>query len=107
MAKNFLAVLSPSSITISFIDDDGLPFTPDGGLTWSLHDDLGNVINSHLNESISPAEEITIDLDEDDEEVANNTAYRVFSLSGTYQNENGTQRISEKVYYRLDGDSAP
>ena len=49
MAKNFLAVLNPSSITVSFVDDEGLPFTPDGGLTWSLHDDLGNVINSHLN----------------------------------------------------------
>ena len=102
MAKNFLAVLSPSSITISFIDDDGLPFTPDGGLTWSLHDDLGNVINSHLNESISPAEKITVDFDESDEVIANNTTYRVFSLSGTYQNENGTQYINEQIYYRLE-----
>lgn len=76
-------------IVHTFLDENGDPATPNSGLTWSLCDGKGNIINAREDVSIAAASQISIvlsgkdlALDSDDESYYD--VARKVLIEGTY-----------------------
>ena len=93
---------STFAITASFIDDAGDAVVPNTGLTWTLTDGDGVVVNSHTGSTITPAGSVTIVLHGADLAIAGN-ADRVLTIQGTYDSDLGTNlEIKDQVTFRID-----
>jgi len=80
-------------ISVSFTDEDDSAVVPNSGLTWTLTDMDGDVINNRENVSITPASTIYIVLQGDDLEIAdssNNYEGRIITVEGTYDSDLGS-----------------
>lgn len=72
-------------VTAAFTDEDGSPVTPNAGLTWTLTDGSGTVINSRTAVSITPDTSVDIVLSGNDLALsANKDEERCFLIKGTY-----------------------
>jgi hypothetical protein len=74
-------------ILVAFTDTTGSAVPPNAGLTWSLFDADGNVVNSREDVAIDPAESVTIVLSGDDLALASGETggvYRYLLIKGTY-----------------------
>lgn len=75
-------------ISLGFSDHDGAAVVPNVGLTWSLTDEHGNVINERLDEPIAPASSVSIVVFGDDLKYSEGPK-RVFTVEGTYNSTLG------------------
>jgi hypothetical protein len=80
---------STYAVDVSFTDESGSNVSPNSGLTWSLFDCAGAVINNRGSVSIASAGTVTIllygaDIDYDDGDE------RYLLVEGTYSNSLGT-----------------
>ena len=76
-------------ITSAFKDEDGDDVTPNAGLTWTLKDDKGDVINSRTAVAMTEAASIETWLTGDDlaSQGVEDNGLRVFSLDGTIDSD--------------------
>ena len=65
-------------------DEVGIPFTPNSGLTWSLTDKDGNIVNNRLDEGIASAESVVIVLKGDDLLLTGGPVRRYVIIRGTF-----------------------
>lgn len=65
-------------------DAQGTPFTPNSGLSWSLYDQFGNVINDKEDEPLTPAESVVITLSGADLALTGGPTRRYVTVKGTY-----------------------
>lgn len=77
------------AIVHTFLDEDGEPVTPNSGMTWTLTDGLGNVVNAREDVSITAASTITIvlsakDLAIDSSDASYYDVARKVTVEGTY-----------------------
>jgi hypothetical protein len=77
-------------LSVSFADENGDPVTPNAGLTWSLTDLTGNVINAREDVALTPATSVTIVLSDADLALPDRSdPLRVVTLEGTYNSSLG------------------
>ena len=79
---------STFAVEISFTDEEGAALIPNSGLTWTLTDKEGTVINARQDVAITSASTVTVvlsggDLNTDDGN------YRVLTIEGTYNSSLG------------------
>lgn len=74
----------------AFRDETGALVIPNAGLTWSLYDDKGNVINSRSAVAITSATHIDITLHGDDLAIGANGVKRKLTVIGTYDSTLGS-----------------
>lgn len=90
-------------IRASFTDEAGAAVAPNSGLSWTLTDVVGNVVNSRSAVAISPATTITIVLHGDDLAVAD--AYRdnrrLLTIEGTYTSSLGILEIVDWMQFTV------
>ena len=78
-------------VTAAFKDEDGDAVTPNSGLTWTLTDESGNIINLREDVDISSASSVNIVLTGDDLKwLAGVNKWRVVTIEGTYDSTLGT-----------------
>lgn len=66
------------------------PVIPNAGLTWTLRDKDGVVVNARLNQSLTPGESVVIALIGDDLALAGNyPEKRYLTIEGTFDSELG------------------
>ena len=88
-------------VAVSFTDENGANVTPNSGLTWSLYNYGGTVINSRADVSIAAAGTVNIvlsgaDLDYDDGDE------RYLLVKGTYASSLGTALpLNDEVRFRI------
>lgn len=89
-----LSTLAPEEgtyiIEVGFTDEEGDSVVPDNGLTWTLTDVDGNVINSRSNVAIASAATINIVLSGNDLAISNNGRKRVVTIQGAYDSDLGS-----------------
>ena len=81
------------------------PVVPNSGLTWSLFDKEGNVINNREDISIDPvAQSVMITLSGNDlKTFPGKTARRFVTVSGTYNGTAGNNLpLTEEVSFQID-----
>lgn len=76
-------------IVHTFVDENGDPATPNSGLTWTLTDGKGNVVNAREDVSITAASQISIvlsgeDLAVDSDDASYYDTARKVLIEGTY-----------------------
>jgi len=73
-------------IQVSFTDTDGTPVTPNAGLTWTLTDTSGTVINAREDVAISEDTTVIVVLTADDLAIqgTDGDEKRVITVEGTY-----------------------
>jgi hypothetical protein len=77
-------------ITVSFIDEDGNAVTPNAGVTWTLTDSNGVVINNRKNVGITEAASVDIVLSGDDLQAVDSAdPWRKLLIEGTYDSDAG------------------
>jgi hypothetical protein len=78
-------------IRASFTDETGAAVVPNSGLTWTLSDVRGNVVNSREDVAITSAATITIVLHGDDLALSDafRDAGRVLTIRGMYNSSLG------------------
>jgi hypothetical protein len=62
----------------------GTPFTPNSGLTWSLINKDGTIVNGKIDQPLTPAESVTIVLKGDDLALVAGPVRRYVIVEGTY-----------------------
>ena len=65
-------------------DEVGTPFTPNAGLTWSLTNKDGSVVNNRIDEPLTSAESVTIVLEGDDLALVAGPVRRYVIVRGTF-----------------------
>ncbi len=65
-------------------DEVGTPFTPNSGLTWSLTDKDGRIVNDRIAVPLTPAESVIIVLKGNDLALAGNSVRRYVIVRGTF-----------------------
>jgi hypothetical protein len=65
-------------------DPEGIPFTPNSGLKWSLKDKAGNEVNGRTDEPLTPAESVIIVLKGADLALGGGSTHRYVTVEGTY-----------------------
>ncbi len=65
-------------------DEVGTPFTPNAGLSWSLTDKNGDIVNGRIDEPLTPAESVTIVLEGDDLALSGSPVRRYVIVRGTF-----------------------
>ena len=79
-------------ISASFTDDAGAAATPNSGLTWTLTDVVGNVVNSR--EDVAIASSSTVEIVLHGADLAISDAYRdnrrLLTIQGTYNSSRGS-----------------
>ena len=65
-------------------DKIGTPFTPNAGLSWSLKEKNGVVVNDRINVPLTPAESVTIVLSGNDLALRGSPVRRYVTVKGTY-----------------------
>lgn len=89
-------------VTVAFDDEDGNSVTPNSGLTWSLFDCDGNVVNSRGSVSISSAGTVNIVLTGNDLDLDNGSE-RYVLVEGTYSSSLGTALpLKEEARFYID-----
>ena len=91
-------------IRASFTDDAGVAVVPNSGLTWTLTDAVGNVVNSRTAVSISSASTITIVLTGADLAIADTYRdnRRLLTIAGTYNSSLGSNLpIRDQVQFTI------
>lgn len=90
-------------IRASFTDEAGATVAPNSGLTWTLTDVVGNVVNERDAVTIAPATTITIVLHGAD--LAISESYRdnrrVLTIEGTYTSSLGVLEIVDQVAFSI------
>lgn len=87
-------------ITASFTDEDGNAVEPEAGLTWSLYDKYGNVINEREDVTLTPATSVDIVLSGDDLALtSNDSGVRKLTVKGTYVSDLGTLPLKDEVTF--------
>ena len=90
-------------VNVSFYNEDSEAMVPTT-MEWSLRANYQQIINSHVNESITPATTVTIVLTADDllyEE--NSSTMRVITMVGTYNSSYGTGLdIAEEFTFNIN-----
>jgi hypothetical protein len=83
---------STYAVVASFFDEETppQPVTPNAGLSWTLTDEHGNIINNRNAVSISPATSVTIVLSGDDLALDSTSEIRVVTVAGTYDSSLGS-----------------
>ena len=91
-------------ITTAFTDEDGDGVTPNAGLTWTLKDDNGDVINSRTAVAMTEAASIETWLSGDDlaSQGVEDNGLRVFSLDGQITSDGETVDIDSAVIFPID-----
>lgn len=92
-------------ITAAFTDEAGAAVVPNAGLTWTLTDMLGVVVNSRSAVAIASASSINIVLTNND--LAMSASYlgnmRVVTIQGTYNSSLGSNLpISKEVRFVIE-----
>ena len=83
-------------------DDVGIPFTPNSGLTWSLTDKDGNIVNNRLDEGITSAESVVIVLKGDDLVLTGGPVQRYVIIRGTFDGVLGNNLpLIDEVYFQI------
>ena len=92
-------------ITASFYDDTETLVTPNSGLTWTLTDVNGNVINSRSAVAITSASTVYVVLTNNDLALGTGTrnAIRCLLITGTYDSTRGSGlAIRDQVIFEID-----
>lgn len=93
---------STFAVVATFFDEEGAALTPNSGMTWTMTNDVGTVINSRTAVAISSAASVTIvlsgaDLDLDDGRV------RVVTVECTYDSDLGSNLpLKDQVTFFVD-----
>jgi len=90
-------------IRASFTDETGAAVAPNSGLTWTLTDMVGNVVNSRTAVAITSAATITIVLHGADLALSDTFRdnRRVVTIQGTYTSSLGTLEIVDQVAFAI------
>lgn len=92
-------------ITVSFFDvDQTTAVTPNSGLTWTLTDAAGNVINSRSAVSLTSATSVNIVLTNADLAITDATGLqRIVTVSGTYNSVTygSNLKINRPIYFTI------
>lgn len=88
--------------TAAFTDEDGAAVTPNAGLTWTLTDASGNVINSRSAVALTTASSVTIKLSGDDLVIGQNGTERHLLIQGTYASGGDTLAIKDAAIFFID-----
>lgn len=83
---------STFAITAAFTDEAGAAVVPDTGLSWTLTDVVGNVVNSREDVTISPAASVSIVLHGADLQIGDafRDNRRLVTITGTYDSSLGS-----------------
>lgn len=83
---------STFAVTASFTDDAGDAVTPNSGLTWTLTDIVGTVVNSREGVSIASSSSVTIALTGADLAISDSFRdnRRLLTIQGTYNSSLGS-----------------
>lgn len=91
-------------ITASFYDESGAAVTPNAGLSWTLTDRHGTVINSRSAVNITPGMSVEIVLSGADLDFDGADALRLVTVAGTYNSDAGTNLpLREEVEFVVRG----
>jgi hypothetical protein len=90
-------------ISASFTDEAGAAVAPDSGMTWTLTDVVGTVVNSRENVAISSATTISVVLHGADLAIADTYRdnRRLLTIQGTYSSSLGTLEIVDQVQFTI------
>jgi hypothetical protein len=92
------------AVTVAFRDDAGASVAPNSGLTWTLTDAIGTVVNSRSAVAISSAASVTVvlsgaDLAIDDDYLG---TVRLLTFRGTYNSSLGSNLpLNEQVEFTI------
>lgn len=91
-------------IVAAFKDEDGDPVTPNSGLTWTLTDQYGAVINDREDVAITPATSVTVVLQGDDLALPDpNRNIRVLTIEGDYDSSLGSELpLKDQVQFEIE-----
>lgn len=93
---------STYAVDVAFTDENGDNVTPNSGLTWSLYNRAGTVVNSRSAVSIAAAGTVTIVLYGEDLDVSDGYE-RYLLVSGTYASSLGTALpLYEQARFHID-----
>jgi hypothetical protein len=83
---------STIGITAAFTDETGAVVAPNSGLSWTLTDVVGNVVNGREDVAISSAASVTIALHGADLQISDSFRdnRRLLTISGTYNSSLGS-----------------
>jgi hypothetical protein len=90
-------------IVIAFTDEDGVAVIPND-ITWTLSDDQGTVINSHLDEIVVPASTINIVLTGDDLAIlsSEDNGKRCILIEALYDSTYGSDlTLKDEVWFTI------
>ncbi len=88
--------------TAAFADENGAAVAPNSGLTWTLTDASGNVINSRSAVALTSASSVTIKLSGDDLAIGANGTERHLLIQGTYASGGNTLNIRDAAIFFID-----
>ena len=88
--------------TAAFTDEDGAAVVPNSGLTWTLTDASGNVINSRSAVALTSASSVTIKLSGNDLAIGSNGTERHLLIQGTYASGGDTLNIKDAAIFFID-----
>lgn len=93
-------------LTLAFTDEDGSAVTPNDPTTWSLTDSQGNTINSRSAVAITEASSVDVVLTSADLATTgvNDDGIRIFSVSGTYDSDAGSNLSLNATQWLIIGD---
>jgi hypothetical protein len=91
-------------IVVAFTDEDDFAVIPDD-ITWTLTNDQGTVINSHLDEIVVPASTINIVLTGDDLAIlsSEDNGKRCLLIEAIYNSTYGSGlTLKDEVWFNID-----
>lgn len=81
----------------------GTPFTPNSGLTWSLVNKDGTVVNGKIDQPLTPAESVTIVLKGDDLALVAGPVRRYVIVEGTFNGVLGNNLpLVDEVSFQIE-----
>lgn len=92
-------------IIVEFHDGDGAPIIPNAGLSWTLTDADGNVINNRSEQPLPSQSSVTIPLKGADLALPNpKKTKRILLVEGTYNSDMGNDLplLDEVTFYITD-----
>ena len=88
--------------SFSIDDETDSDVTPNDGCTWSLYDEVGNVVNNRSDVAITEAATMNIVMSGDDLSYADGSK-RVLVIKGTYDSTNGSNLpFKHQVEFAID-----
>lgn len=81
----------------------GTPFTPNAGLTWSLIDKDGTIVNGKIDQPLTPAESVTIVLKGNDLALVAGPVRRYVIVEGTFNGVLGNNLpLIDEVSFQIE-----